>query len=136
MKITTVSLSRTIPTGAYMNDKIGIEASLEPGESESDVLHLLSARIEKWHKEANPHLYQDKGHPSFEELGYTPGPTTHLTPSVSPIEININHERIQIAIENATDPEELRHVKFDHPLMPASLMLAYNSKMEELTNGK
>ncbi len=59
MKITTVSLSRTIPTGAYMNDKITMEASLHPGESHETVLDNLSHLINDWHKKANPHLYDN-----------------------------------------------------------------------------
>jgi hypothetical protein len=51
-----------------------------------------------------------------------------------PAEINIQHERIQIAIENAKTPEELKKVKEDHPIMPVPLMTFYNNKMQQLTN--
>lgn len=138
MKITTVSLSRTIPTGPYMNDKIGMEASVEDGDTPERVLNELLLQIDQWHRQANPHLHKEhesmRGvQTTFEQLKYTPGPTTHLTPSIAPLEINIQHERIQIGIENAAAVEELKAVKADHPLMPASLMNAYNKKMEELT---
>lgn len=48
MKITTVSLSRTIPTGPYENVKVGMEATIEPGESEFDALNKLSQLISDW----------------------------------------------------------------------------------------
>src|ERR1700683_655117 len=69
MKIVSVSLSCTIPTGAFMNDKVGMEATLEPGESEFEALHALSSRIERWHKENKPHLYQESKPPTHMQGG-------------------------------------------------------------------
>ena len=68
MKITTVSLSRTIPTGAYMNDKIGLEATLEDGEPYQSALNQLNSLITEWHKKANPHLYQESKPPENSTL--------------------------------------------------------------------
>jgi hypothetical protein len=50
MKIVTVSLSKTIPTGAFMNDKVGMEATVEGEETAESVLSELSNRINKWHE--------------------------------------------------------------------------------------
>lgn len=135
MKITTVSLSRTIPTGAYMNDKIGLEASLDLGESESDVLHLLSARIEKWHKEANPHLYKE--HEYMRGVQETSGqlPPTQVTFGPAP-EINLQHERLQIEIENCQSLDDLRAFEFDNPVIPFPVLQYYNKRVEEFNNTK
>lgn len=57
-------------------------------------------------------------------------------PPSKPLEINIQHERIQIAIENAKTLDELKATKIAGLAVPASLVELYNKKMEELTNGK
>ena len=106
-----------------MNDTIRMEATLEQGESESDVLHALSARIEKWHKENSPHLYQE---PSQHYHGLGPIPE-HQKPDPIPI-ISKDHEKIEIAIDNATTLEDLQKIKESHPLMTVPLMTLWNNK--------
>lgn len=137
MKITTVSLSRTIPTGPYMNDKVGMEATIGPDESEVEALDTLQRAIENWHKKANPHLYQETNIPFTQRADYVPPPSTLTTATNAhePLTINIQHERIQIQIENAESIGQLMKVKGTTPLMPVSLMNLYNQKMEQLTNG-
>lgn len=140
MKIEKVSLSRTIPTGPYMNDKIGMEATLEPGENESDALHALSGRIEKWHKENAPHLYQDSTSLPFvhtnhahKDIFLSEVTTYH---SVTLPIISKDKEKIEIAIDNAESVEELKIIKKAYELMPASCLTQYNKRMAELSSGK
>ncbi len=64
MKIEKVSISRTIPTGPYMNDKIGMEASLEDGETPEAALSELNKRVTEWHKAEHPRLYQNGAAPT------------------------------------------------------------------------
>lgn len=131
MKIEKVIISRTIPTGPYMNDKIGIEASLEPGESESEVLAILSKKIDSWHRQANPHLYQE----SSEFTPIYKGGTIDKPNTNGPIPIiSKDKERIEIAIDNAETIDDLRNVKAKYDLMPASLLKSYNKKMAELSS--
>lgn len=147
MKIEKITFGKTIARPGYNNDKPEVEVILEPGETLEQVLSALNKRLTDWHKAEYPHLYQE--HESMRGVQETypqpfPDPKRHghmtsgqlspqqVTYGPTP-EINIQHERIQIGIENAATVEELKAVKVDHPLMPASLMLAYNSKMEELT---
>lgn len=58
MTIKSISYSKTIPTGPYMNEKIGIEADLGENESPEEALTKASMLIDKWHRESNPQLYQ------------------------------------------------------------------------------
>lgn len=61
MKIITVSYSKTYPTGAYANEKIGMEATIdETQEKVSDALFQLRHYCDEIHKKNNPHLYQEQ----------------------------------------------------------------------------
>jgi len=60
MKITSVSYNKTYPTGAYANEKIGMEATLDEGETVTGVLHVLKKMCDAEHKANNPHLYQEE----------------------------------------------------------------------------
>lgn len=137
MKITTVSLSRTIPTGPYMNDKIGMEATLEEGESESDALHTLSARIEKWHKENSPHLYQDDKQPFIPGTDFPPHMKTEITFGPPPVidygKHSQNPEDILEEIKSASSLEILKSFKVIAG-SPGNeeLYKAYNSRVKEL----
>lgn len=140
MKIEKVSLSRTIPTGPYMNDKIGMEATLEPGENESDALHALSGRIEKWHKENAAHLYQESSTAVYSvPNGVTPGAEPIATYKYRPEVIGIiskDHEKIEIAIDNAETADDLKKIKAHYEFLPASLINHYNKRLQELTTGR
>lgn len=132
MKITTVTYQKSYVIGPFLQEKIGFEAEInefDHGKDTGEILDHLRTLADDWHKKTNPHLYH-----SIDS-----GPNIQATPnaptSLSPYEINIQHERIQIAIENAKTPDELKQVKADHPLMPARLMEYYNTKMAQL-NGK
>lgn len=129
MKITTVSLSRTIPTGPYMNDKVGMEATLEEGESESDALHTLSARIEKWHKENSPHLYQESNPITS---GYVSVALPIQVPEIYYTE-QIPSTDVLSLIQTAADLETLKSFKVIAG-SPGNeeLYKAYNSRVKEL----
>ena len=53
MKITTINLQRTIPTGAYENVKIGAEASVGETETPEEALKLLSAWLDMCYRDMN-----------------------------------------------------------------------------------
>lgn len=135
MKITTVSLSRTIPTGSFQNEKIGFEATLEPGESCAEALNQLNHLITQWHREANPHLYQEPASAvSVRDANYIPPPSTQITiPIGEPLVINLRDEKLSIAMENAKSVEELKAIKEANPVMKFPLMKAYNKRLFELT---
>lgn len=138
MKIEKVSISRTIPTGAYMNDKISMEASLHPGESHETVLDNLSHLINDWHKKANPHLYQTEEDARFNHMTSGQIQPTKVTFTPTP-EINIQHKTIDpedtlALIQNAPSLEVLTTFK----LLAGKDKVwysAYNQRVKELTNG-
>jgi hypothetical protein len=52
--------------------------------------------------------------------------------NTTPIEINIQDEKILIAIENADNLDELAEVKVKYPLMKVPMNDAWNKKLDEL----
>lgn len=140
MKIEKVSISRTIPTGPYMNDKISMEASLHGGESHETVLDNLSYLINEWHKKSNPHLYQE-GVQQPKELGH--GFAAHLVPGVNQ-SMQQSHPVIKTetsdpahiltAIQSAPTLEELKTYKTLAASDPTKILYnAYNQRIKELS---
>jgi hypothetical protein len=132
MKITTVSLSRTIPTGAFMNDKVTLEASLHPGESHETVLDNLSHLINDWHRKANPHLYQESkpqvgGVMFFDNDGNKTGV---VMPGQSPTIDYKKWDQFEIAIENAQTLEELETIVRSTDTFPGKLLSIINAKRQ------
>src|SRR3990172_7780362 len=56
MKITTVKYEKLFPTGSYLNERIGMEATLDDEEDEHKVLQLLKNLVENFHVKSNPQL--------------------------------------------------------------------------------
>lgn len=54
MKITTVSYQKAFVIGPYLQEKVGLEASLDPGDDEQGVLEWLKEKVEKFHADNNP----------------------------------------------------------------------------------
>jgi hypothetical protein len=126
MKITTVSLSRTIPTGPYMSDKVTMEASVHGGESHETVLDNLSHLINDWHRKANPHLHQE---PEMTRFPPQLGVVAEAIPVISK-----DKEKIEIYIDNATSLEELQGMKDE--CWKHDLSANYITKFNELNNGR
>lgn len=57
MKPKSISYSKTIPTGQYQNEKVGIEFDLDDTDNPEEALSKAKALVEKWHRENNPGLY-------------------------------------------------------------------------------
>lgn len=115
---------------AFLDSFFTAEDERLPGESiEDGVLRVrkqLEVAVDRLKKETN--------------YGIDDGPNIQTTPNAShtipePLVINIQHEKIQIAIENAKTLEELKDVKTVHPLLPVPLMEMYNKRLKDLTNG-
>lgn len=133
MKITKVTYQKAFVTGPFLQERIGYEAEVDSdNESPSGALTMLQRMADIWHKENNPHIYQEIGSTNIPE--HTILGVNQFMQQSSPI-INIQHEKIQIAIENAKTLEELKDIKTVNPLLPVPLMEMYNSKLKQLTNG-
>jgi len=59
MKITTVNYQKVFPLGQYVNERIGVEIQCDGLESPEDCLITAKSMVERFHKENNPHLYQE-----------------------------------------------------------------------------
>ena len=132
MKIDKVTFQTTYNIGPFLNVKVGFEASVSDGENEFAALTTLKQTADEWHKLEYPHLYQEQSGVPFVKTpieNFISHPQ-HVPP---PIEINLQHERISIAIENSTTVSDLQKVKEKNPLLTPKLIECWNLKMAELT---
>lgn len=80
MKIEKIFYQKLFPTGAYSNEKIGIEAIVEPGETAEQCLSAAKAKIDEWHKRNNPQDYMADA---------TVAPTIEVEKDASPVETRV-----------------------------------------------
>jgi predicted RNase H-like HicB family nuclease len=133
MKITKVTYQKTYSIGPYLTDRVGFEAELDGNdgvnlfpETPESALSQLKELADKWHKESNPHLYQEsKPEPMYTVAGRPP--IVH-----EPVqEINLQHDRVKILIENAESLWELHDIKKHHPVMPVPVLEFYKKRLKE-----
>ena len=69
MKIERVSYQKAYVIGPYLQEKVGFEATLDPGEFPENALKVLQDIADQWHKENNP-LFQPGAEvgPSIQEI--------------------------------------------------------------------
>jgi hypothetical protein len=116
------------------------EEEVQDGETRKDTLKRILKDLEQTAAELKAEHESMRGVQKGNGMPYVPlanagqSPSKFNMPSVAPpIEINLQHERIQIAIENAKTIEELKATKIAGLAVPGSLVELYNKKMEELT---
>jgi len=56
MNIISVNYNRTYAIGPFLNEKIGVEATIEEGDNPIEVLKSLKELADNFNKIANPHL--------------------------------------------------------------------------------
>lgn len=56
MKISKVFYEKLFPTGSFLNERIGLEASLDPGDDPIVALEHLKDKVEFFHETSNPLL--------------------------------------------------------------------------------
>jgi len=119
MKITKAIYQATIPTGAYMNERPGLEAELEEGDDPVKVIRELKRLCNQSVNEVFVTRTEDK---------------IILEGRDGPVVIDLNDEKIEIAIENANTIRELEDVKMKHlyPTTTGKLKSAYDAKMNQL----
>ena len=134
MPITSVTYQRAYVTGAFLQEKIGVEITLEENQDPLEALAEAKKLTDSFHMEANPHLHTTtivypNGMPSFDEEESRPFFTSTI-PEQLPT-IDISQEREAITIENASTMEELATLK---PTLNKALMPAYMKRLKQLTN--
>jgi len=136
MIIEEASFECTIAMPGYSNVKPGVpRVRLEPGETIEDVWDKLHDRAMAWHKKKYPHLYPDTEQPKEKDLSNWEGGAQRV-PIPPPVgEINLQHERLRDSIDDCQSLEDLFEWKSNNPVMPFPILLHFNKKMEELSNG-
>lgn len=131
MKIVKITYQKAFVIGPYLQERIGLEAEL--GEDQSshaevqNALRILQLEAETFHSsflKCPPTAINQQG----DEYQRTPPPQ----PPEPPTEINLNDERISIAIENAKTLEELTAVKNAYPVMKVPLLAALNERIKNI----
>lgn len=59
MKITTIQYKKVFPIGAYQNEPLGIEATLDEGEDPIEAFKTLKQLAHEVHNTLNPQLYTE-----------------------------------------------------------------------------
>jgi hypothetical protein len=135
MKVNLITYNKTFNIGPYLNEKVGIECSVDEGEDPSDVLDKAKEKIESWHMASRVAEEAKQKEMEYGKVIYSDpilGMTDKLPMSYHypPTEINIQDEKKEISIENAKSIEELASLKKD---LPTNLMPNYIKKLTELT---
>lgn len=118
MQIEKVTYQKAFAIGPFLQEKIGVEIQLDGPETPEQALDLAKKIVEDWHRENNPHLDHS---PSATETTYN-----QLTTK----EVNLQHEAIEIAIDNAQSIEELIAMK--PSCSTPQLMKQYSLRVSDL----
>lgn len=137
MKITTANYKKVYPGQvAYTTETAGFEASVDEGEDPNDVLEALKNKADMWFmssriaEEARQKQEQHKF--TYDEVKYNGNLyQAAITKPKTPEEINLQDEKIEIAIDNANTIEELGALRAN---LPVSLNSMYMKKLNKLTN--
>jgi hypothetical protein len=57
MKIEKISYQKLFPLGMYINERVGMEATLQDGDIYEDCFAELKKEVENFHRKSNPQLY-------------------------------------------------------------------------------
>lgn len=137
----TVNCHRKYPiTTNFLDTMLEHSVVIEEGETKLDAyrrgLKELDQIAAELRKEANTEssiaVYSVPN-------GVTPGAEPIATYKYRPEVIGIiskDHEKIEIAIDNAETADDLKKIKAHYEFFPASLINHYNKKMQELTTGR
>lgn len=128
MKITKITYQKAFITGPFLQERIGFEAEvIEEIQSVPDALAQLKGMAEDFHKQSNPHLYQ--------ESKTAEGVIAEFTrQSLGIPVISKESERLEIQIDNAQTLEDLSTIK--EACGKAGLVSEYMKKLNELMTGR
>jgi len=127
MRIDRVIYGSTVPTVQFGNQRPGFEASLEPGEDPVEAyLKLHEIAMKAVEKVIGP---PQVGVIFSDNQGRVTG---GIMADTSTSVIDLSHEKMEIAIDNCKDEQELKAWKENNPIMPAPILKHYNTRMEIL----
>lgn len=127
MAIEKLFYQKTVCVGQFLFDKIGGEATIDPGQTPDEVLSNLNKTVTDWHRKEYPHLYQEP--PAWANTPVAaPRQKIELLPTISK-----DKERIEIAIDNAETIADLQYLRSDS--FENGLGAHYVQRFNELNNG-
>jgi hypothetical protein len=126
MKIDRIKYGKSFQVGLSVWERIDMEASVEHSESMNTCFDELRKEIDYTHRLLNPHLYP-KGNEAI--ILSSPYETTNVY-SPPPV-VNLEQEKIEIAIDNCTSKDEL--VLLQNDAIKNNLVPQYLKKQKELS---
>jgi ubiquinone biosynthesis protein COQ9 len=118
MRPTKIYYEQLFPTGAYSNQRYGVEITLDDTDSTDEAFAIASKMANDAFLKLNPQIKWSDG--VIDE---------------APKEINLAHEKVEIAIDNATTLAELQQLKNDCLASP-NLIKSYGEKLKPFQSNK
>lgn len=131
MKYEKIIYSATFPTGPYANQRPGFEVSLEPGEDPIEVYKKLHEMALKCVTASFAGVQTNSDFVQYSR--YEPPQEVIVSTNTQMPIINKDHEKLEIAIDNATTIEELNAAGNSVEIFPGALWPLYSKKLKELT---
>ena len=125
-KITSINYSKLYALGAFMNERIGVEATIDEGEDPKAVLQELKKLTNEFHFENNKELYEMKG-----------TKVTDIVEGEPVIKVDPKTSQVQSIIKDISTVTDL--VVLDSYKMIAKnnpeIQTAYDNQLKVLSNG-
>lgn len=122
MKIKTITYQKTFAIAPFLNEKIGIEIEVDDDISSDNAMKVAKAKVEIWHREMNPQLFN----------GSQPLPSGEIP--ITQVEKNLSPEAKLIAdIMTVTDMKVLESYKLLIAKKSEALQAAYEIQVKKLS---
>ena len=126
MHIKTVSYTRTFNLGNYSSEKIGVEFSINQGESANKALDIARELVEQYHAENVKRLKE------VSEFLVVPYDETYSTEKIVPTQSKQTlDEKTKVFIDSCKTREELKAWELMSKRNP-ELLEYYNNKLKSL----
>jgi hypothetical protein len=128
MKIDRISVQPLLPTGNYLNMRVGIDYVLEPFDDPKAALNAAYELAIEFHKEKYPKLYKE-GKPIYTDYIGEEEP-----PIIQQRKITPGMQMVIDKINNSTTPEQLEKERTRADMNPI-IKEIFNEKLKTLQNG-
>lgn len=134
MTIEKVTYQKAFATGPFLQEKIGIEIFVTPDDDADMVFKMAKDRVDAWHKEANPHLYQE-GPVEAQPFVRSNYQSSEKELKIEYINTDTTADTLT-EIQNALTLEILKTFKVIASSDPSKVLYnAYCQRIKELSNG-
>ena len=129
----TVSMHRKYSVyTTYLDTMLEHSVEILEGESKLDAYRRGLMELDQIAEELRKEAHKDDygiSNPPTGEIKYTNESIVPLGSHALGI-IDLSHEKMEIAIDNCKDEQELKAWKENNPIMPAPILKHYNTRME------